>query len=669
MAEDVTEEIEEAEQVLEEFKDSYMSLEDKLESIDELKQDIEKRVDVQASNIDFDRLAEFVRSKYWMVNDLGGNEYEILIPQFMDVQVGVLDRQVGGYNVFILDQTTKMVTGIPEFLQDEVDLEDEQRFKVKGDLLEFEPEEKSTVEEELSEHVEEVQEDKATIKQDKGFELVRDLLENGELPFTPMPVRDEDRREPDTGFELREYQERAYNQWLEHGSLTVCFMTGSGKSFIAMQALDSLEYDEETGRKAVVVYGKATEEQWRNYLEEFAPRLSDEVDIVTYQSLHKLQEKVEQGMEYSMIVYDEAHALPADTFATGATIPTDYRMGLTASPYREDGRQNDIFALAGRPVGLNWGETVEMMDKSFHEINIHTVESRNDKIDRIQEIRDPDKRTLIFVDGIDFGERISEETGLEFVHGKTNKQLETLEQSMESDNACIISRVGDHGISLEDLECIIEADFLYGSRRQQIQRTGRLFHGEGERHDILFTPGEFNKYQKRLYSLIEKGFKLNDRDGVLDLDEIPDKYETQVEMDIGEGEKVVETPSAGAGIPSDPLEFLKHDEVQDIINGVAERSGTKKENFWELLVALAENEGGISKKELKGVMSVGREPIRIVVKELSEYNPPIIERGKDGGEKKWRINVEDIQELLEKERERREKREKIDSLKKEVLGE
>jgi superfamily II DNA or RNA helicase len=42
----------------------------------------------------------------------------------------------------------------------------------------------------------------------------------------------------------------------------------------------------------------------------------------------------------------------------------------------------------------------------------------------------------------------------------------------------IVSRIADHGVSIDDLEVVLEADFLFGSRRQQIQRTGRLFWSE-----------------------------------------------------------------------------------------------------------------------------------------------------------------------------------------------
>jgi hypothetical protein len=54
---------------------------------------------------------------------------------------------------------------------------------------------------------------------------------------------------------------------------------------------------------------------------------------------------------------------------------------------------------------------------------------------------------------------------------------------------------------------VIEVDFLYGSRRQEAQRMGRLFHGkEPGDHIVLMTEAEIQSYEKRFYSAYEKGF-------------------------------------------------------------------------------------------------------------------------------------------------------------------
>lgn len=73
-----------------------------------------------------------------------------------------------------------------------------------------------------------------------------------------------------------------------------------------------------------------------------------------------------------------------------------------------------------------------------------------------------------------------------------------------------MSRVGDEGVSLPDIRRVIEVDFLFGSRRQEAQRLGRLFHGTqpGE-HIILMTERELVDHEKRLYAIYDKGWNIN----------------------------------------------------------------------------------------------------------------------------------------------------------------
>jgi len=552
---------------LDEFEENTKKLKQKVEELEEKQiRKIAKDIDMEKSDIDVENFKDFIRKPY-LINPKDEETYEILVPKFLDFQVGQLDRQVNHYNVFIVDKYTKWMTGIPDFLKDEIEIDTEQKFEVEDDLLKFESGKEEIVKDNISinKHVSNVENNRATIKKGHEFELVAELIERGELPFVPKPVEKSDLRQPElqdpnkenNEFKLKSFQQRGYEEFLEKGHACFCWMTGAGKSFPALKALDSLKYDEEEGKKAVVVYGKATRDQWENYIETYAPRLKDEVEIVTYHSIDKLK-----GSKYNLIVFDECHSLPADTFVSGATIPTKYRIGLTATPYREDKRTNYIFALTGRPIGLDWKETLDIMNKDYHEVNIHIVKNKTEKIEKIKNIlkRNKNKNTLVFCDGLDFGDKISKETGLRFVNGRDSNQLEKI----KADDQVIVSRIGDHGISLENLQIVLEADFLYGSRRQELQRSGRLFHGKGERHDIFFTQGEFNNHQKRLFSLIEKGFKLNFVDREKEI-KVPDKYKNRVDLDVG-GESITDENNKMDATSLDDISFLKHDIIKNEVN-------------------------------------------------------------------------------------------------------
>lgn len=636
--------VEETGELLQSLKTRLRELEEEADEVQDFQyRKLAEKIDVETSDVDIEDLKEFLKKPY-LVNEAGEDQYQIIVPAFLDFQVGRLDRQVNNYNVFIVDKYTKWMHGVPEFLKDEIDLDDESRFKVLGDVLEYEEGEKDRVESDpdISKHVEDVGDRKATIKQGSEFELLAELIEKGELPFTPQPVDDEDLREPDVNFELRDYQRKGFNRFMQEGHACFCWMTGAGKSFPIMYALDSLMYDEDDARKAVVCQSRLTKQQWNEYFEEFAPRLVDEVELVTYQSIDKLDG------DYVLVAYDEAHTLPADTFAKGATIPTKYRIGATASPYREDGRQNYVFALTGPPVGLDWEKTLDLMGKTFHKVNIHIVDDRREKIRRVQDILDEvgDKKALIFCDGLDFGEDISDKTGIEFVSGEDKKQLEKINEELDEHGRVAVSRIGDHGFSRDDLEVAIEADFLYGSRRQQIQRTGRLFHGEGKRHDILFTRGEFNKYQKRLFSLIEKGFELNFVDREEEI-EIPEKYEGHVNLDIE-----VEDPTESGGRSVGDQDFLKHPKVREEIEDAIESAdNVSDETLKEVLLEIDLSEDGLTNDEIAEILGAQRSNSYRLTKCYREHVPPLLIQDDEGVN---RFNTDLLEEM--KKREQREKK-------------
>jgi DNA excision repair protein ERCC-3 len=189
-----------------------------------------------------------------------------------------------------------------------------------------------------------------------------------------------------------------------------------------------------------------------------------------------------------------------------ATLKTKYRLGLSATPYREDKRENLIFALTGYPIGLDWGSLMKILGKHYHDVNVYIVGSEQAKINLVSNLLNKEKKTIIFVNEIAIGEKIANQIGIPFIHGQTKNRMELARNS----KVFVASRVMELGVSLKDLEHIIEADFLYGSKREEVQRTGRLMHSEvGETHDILMTSEEFDKYGKRLHGLIEKGFRIN----------------------------------------------------------------------------------------------------------------------------------------------------------------
>lgn len=179
------------------------------------------------------------------------------------------------------------------------------------------------------------------------------------------------------------------------------------------------------------------------------------------------------------------------------------------SPYREDGRSELIFGLTGYPIGVSWGYFFKKGLVRKPKVNLIIIRDENEKLAQLDRLMVEPKATLVYCDDLAKGETIAKRFNGTFIKGGTKNRLETVRSALDKDGFVILSRVGDEGISLPEIQRVIEHCFLFGSRRQEAQRAGRLFHAieEGE-HIILMTLEEYRKYKKRLYSLIEKGIEI-----------------------------------------------------------------------------------------------------------------------------------------------------------------
>lgn len=452
--------------------------------------------------IDTDAFRDFIKKPYVLIHK-GGAEWYVVVPRFVeDFSVGWLERATDTYNIFLINKYTLWLDKVPEEIRAATGLE-----KPPGDLtivdgqLVYPTEDRPAAQKYRKYFVRErVGATGSRIIRGREFQLLAEMIDDGYLPFSPRPVAQADRRQPDScrfNFEGKyQFQRETYNLFFELGAIGVYWMTSAGKSFLSMAIADSL-----VGRKLLIVPTLTLIEQWRGYFREHCPRLESETDLITYNSYEKVARN-----KYVLSIFDECHRLPADTFSPLATVDTKYRLGLSASPYREDGRTNYIFALTGWPVGMDWRTMIKLLGKKYHTVDVWVVASEAGKIAKVEKLFTPGVKTLIFCDGLDLGQRVADRLGLPFIQGSTRGRLQIAQQS----TAFVASRVMDMGASIKSLEQIIEIDFLAGSRQQEVQRTGRLFHSDSNaRHDVVMTREEFDRYHKRFHGLVEQGFKIN----------------------------------------------------------------------------------------------------------------------------------------------------------------
>lgn len=218
-----------------------------------------------------------------------------------------------------------------------------------------------------------------------------------------------------------------------------------------------------------------------------------------------------------------------------------------------------------------------------------------------------------------------------------------------------ISMVGELGISLENLQHIIEVDFLYGSRSGELQKTGRLLHSKkAESHDILFTEEEFQRYKKRLFSLIEKGFKLNFVDLKEELklgEEISEKKFPELQ------EKLRRKEPVEVGNKAD---FLKHPAVRETIDEILEDSRVSPRYVKGTLAMLLKREKADYRTIAKSLGISDTSHISKAVARLEEND--IVTKGREEGRVVVGLNDEGLRDVIKLKREREETEKVIESI-------
>ena len=152
------------------------------------------------------------------------------------------------------------------------------------------------------------------------------------------------------------HQTAALNAWTQAGRRGVVVLpTGAGKTFVAQLAMRL------TGRSTLIcVPTLDLMHQWYAGLEAAFPgqqigllgggsRDITEVVVATYDSAVRAIET--HGNRWGFLVFDECHHLPGDLYrliAESSIAP--YRLGLTATLERSDGRHRDLETLIGPTV-------------------------------------------------------------------------------------------------------------------------------------------------------------------------------------------------------------------------------------------------------------------------------------------------------------------------------
>ena len=255
------------------------------------------------------------------------NEFYVIAPRWLDFQIGWLERQTKSYNIFVVNRYVQWISPIPDALRQKLKFSSEPLpLKIVAeDVLWTGKEHQEDAFQKYRQFIRSKEGDhRLRIRKGCEFKLISKLIEDGILPFIPRPVEPSDLAEEYSGMEqqlleLRSYQKIAWEEFLAKGACGLFWPFGSGKSLFGVYALLRIK-----GRKLVVVPTLTLKEQWLERIKKYIPSShQQEIDVQTYLGYDKLRNR-----EYALVVFDEVHHLPANTFVRLATLKTKYRLGL-----------------------------------------------------------------------------------------------------------------------------------------------------------------------------------------------------------------------------------------------------------------------------------------------------------------------------------------------------
>ena len=324
--------------------------------------------------------------------------------------------------------------------------------------------------------------------------------------------------------EVRDYQKDSVDAFLSSGGYgTIVLPCGSGKTIVGIETAVRLKTN-----TLILCPNVSSVHQWIRELLDKTTLTPDKigeysgetksirpVTVCTYQVLtYRTKQEGEEAEpvyphfslfsdnNWGLVIYDEVHMLPAPVFRITAELQSIYRLGLTATLIREDGREDEVFSLVGpKRYDTPWAELTQKgyIAKAYcHEVRIplpHTLEleyalatkkekyrlaSQNPlKIKVAEEIlkRHEGESILIIGQYLDQLKVFQDHFGYPIITGTTsNKKRDELYDKFRSgeEKVMIVSKVANFAVDLPDASVAIEISGSFGSRQEEAQRLGRI---------------------------------------------------------------------------------------------------------------------------------------------------------------------------------------------------
>jgi DNA excision repair protein ERCC-3 len=376
-------------------------------------------------------------------------------------------------------------------------------------------------------------------------------------------------------FRLRAYQEEAAAVFHAGGSErggsgVIVLPCGAGKTMVGMACMAALQ-----SSTLILTTSVTAVRQWIAELLDKTTLLEDQlgeysgaakdirpVTIATYHILTYRERNdaafVHLGLfdrrDWGLIVYDEVHLLPAPVFQVTAGLQARRRLGLTATLVREDGREDDVFALIGpkkadvpwkvlesqgwiaeaacTEVRLPMPEELRMPYAVADARSKFRIASENPhKLELVREIlaRHPGEPTLIIGMYVEQIKEIARELDVPVLTGSTTQRVrDRLYAEFREGKVPVlaVSKVANFAVDLPDAAVAIQVSGTFGSRQEEAQRLGRILRpkpGANQAHFYTLVSRDTVEQDfalKRQLFLCEQGYEYH----ILDAAELDAHY-------------------------------------------------------------------------------------------------------------------------------------------------
>ncbi len=334
---------------------------------------------------------------------------------------------------------------------------------------------------------------------------------------------------------LRVYQEQAADAFHAGGSPrggsgVIVLPCGAGKTIVGMACMARLQ-----ASTLILTSSVTASRQWMEELLDKTSLQEDQigeysghvknvrpVTVATY-NIMTYRERADGDFRHltlfdernwGLIIYDEVHLLPAPVFQITATLQARRRLGLTATLVREDGREDDVFALIGpKKADVPWKilenqgwiakavctevriplPAADRMPYALADarakFRLAAENPRKPAIVREILARHPDEPALILGMYLDQIKSLAAELGVPVLTGSTGQVArDRLYESFRAGETRVLalSKVGNFAVDLPDAAVAIQISGTFGSRQEEAQRLGRVLRPKAGRNQAHF---------------------------------------------------------------------------------------------------------------------------------------------------------------------------------------